>query len=440
MKGADFSFKNAGISTHNIHAAAPILSGVVSHLVKIKDKGYGDWSSSINLPSDNAMHSQVKKLSKKYSKATLIVVVGIGGSNLGTMAVYDAIKGKYASFYEDKMVLFADTVDSDSLDHFCSAMKEHAEGGFKTLLCFVTKSGGTTETVANFEVLYQTLKKHQKGDEWVVAITDKGSKLWDLAAQKRWDTLEIPKYVGGRYSVFSPVGLFPLAVAGIHIDSLLKGAKNMRNECLEENISKNPAALSAITIATHYRHHHKNIHDTFLFANDLENIGKWYRQLMGESIGKEHDLEGKKVNRGITPTVSIGSTDLHSMAQLYLGGPHDKFTTFITLKSFNTNLKVPNMKEYDALVPSIQGKSMAQLMGAIEKGVKTAFAKDKRPFIEVILAEKSEEAVGALLQFKMMEMIFLGKLLNVNPFDQPNVEDYKIVTKQILEGKQGRAR
>lgn len=435
MKGVDFSFKNAGILAHNIHAAAPAIKSVVSSLSKIKDRGYDNWFSSINLMSDKSMHSKIKTLAKKYQKATLIVVVGIGGSNLGTMAVLDAVKGKYAHFYDDKMVLFADTVDSDSIDHFSQAIREHARDGFKTLLCFVTKSGGTTETVANFEVLYQTLKKHQKGDEWVVAITDRGSKLWDFAAQKKWDALEIPKYVGGRYSVFSAVGLFPLAVAGIDINALLRGAKGMRSKCLDENLSKNPAALSAITIATHYRHHHRNIHDTFLFANDLENLGKWYRQLMGESIGKEHDLEGKKVNRGITPTVSVGSTDLHSMAQLYLGGPHDKVTTFITLRSFNTNVKVPVMKEYDALVPSIQGKSMAQLMGAIEKGVKTAFAKDNRPFIEIILAQKSEEAIGAFLQFKMMEMMFLGSLLNVNPFDQPNVEEYKIVTKKILEGK-----
>ncbi len=434
MKGVGFSFKHAGISAKEIHAAAPILSTAIFQLNSIKDKGYDGCATSINLPADKAMHLKVKKLAKKYKKAAVIVVVGIGGSNLGTMAVYDAVKGKYANFYEKKMVLFADTVDPDSIERFSNAVKENAKSKYKVLLCFVTKSGGTTETVANFEILYSTLKKYQKGADWVVAITDKGSKLWELAHHKGWDCLEIPKYVGGRYSVFSPVGLFPLAVAGVNIDALLKGAKDMRNKCLNIDITKNPAALSAIALASHYRHHNKNIHDTFLFSNDLENIGKWYRQLMGESIGKEHDLNGRKVNRGITPTVSIGSTDLHSMAQLYLGGPHDKVTTFITLDSFNKKMNMPVMKEYDALASSIQGKSMAGIMKAIEQGIKTAFAKGNRPFMSVVLPDKSEESIGQLLQMKMMEMMLLGRLLNVDPFDQPNVEEYKIVTKKILAG------
>ncbi len=433
MKEVVVSYSNAGISKEELLSAEGTLQKELGILNSIAGKGYDDAHSSINLPTDKAMIAQVKTLAKKYQKASLIIVVGIGGSNLGTMAAYDAVKGKYANFHEKKMMLFADTVDPDSIECFSNAMKENAKAKGKTILCFVTKSGGTTETVVNFEVLYSVLKKCQK-EGWVVAITDKGSKLQQLAESKKWDILEMPRMVGGRYSVFSPVGLFPLAIANVKIDGLLTGAAAMRKRCLSTNILGNPAALSAAILAHHNTKNRKNIHDTFLFANDLENLGKWYRQLMGESIGKEYDLDGKKVNRGITPTVSIGSTDLHSMAQLYLGGPYDKITTFITVQSFNNSIKVPIMKEYEALVPSIQGKSMSGIMEAIEQGVKTAFAAGKRPYMDIVMPDKSEESVGQLLQLKMMEMMLLGKLLNVNPFDQPNVEDYKTVTKKILAG------
>jgi glucose-6-phosphate isomerase len=160
-------------------------------------------------------------------------------------------------------------------------------------------------------------------------------------------------------------------------------------------------------------------------------VGKWYRQLMGESIGKDHKRSGKKKLTGITPTVAVGSTDLHSMVQLYLGGPHDKFTTFVTVPTKNS-IKLPHWKQYDPLVKDIQGKNMGTLMGAILKGVKTAYANQQRPFCEIKLPAKDEYSIGALLQFKMIEMMYLGALLNVNPFDQENVEAYKKETRRIL--------
>jgi len=155
---------------------------------------------------------------------------------------------------------------------------------------------------------------------------------------------------------------------------------------------------------------------------------------MGESIGKEFNKYGKKVFSGITPTVSIGSTDLHSMAQLYLGGPYDKFTTFVRIERNNSSIKTPNLEEYSALVDKIQDKSLREMMDAIFEGIKIAFKKEKRPFTEITLPDKSEYSIGQLLQFKMMEIMYLGFLLDVNPFDQPNVEMYKTETRKILAG------
>ena len=246
--------------------------------------------------------------------------------------------------------------------------------------------------------------------------------------------LHVPKKVGGRYSVFSNVGLFPLGFLGINIKELRNGAGRAKRDCLKP-FQKNPAMLSAALIF----HHNKkgmNIFDTFVFDTELESIGKWYRQLMGESIGKENDREGKKINAGITPTVSIGSTDLHSMAQLYLGGPPDRYTSFITVPP-NNKVSIPKWKEYNTLVENIQGRKLNEIMDAIINGVKTAYKSGKRPFSEISMESKSEKEMGYLLQFKMMEMMFLAALLNVNAFDQPAVEEYKKETRRILAEQNG---
>ena len=154
---------------------------------------------------------------------------------------------------------------------------------------------------------------------------------------------------------------------------------------------------------------------------------------MAESLGKEFNKKMETVNIGITPVISIGSTDLHSMAQLYLGGPYDKFTTFLSIENSNSHIKVPTLKEYSKLVYGIQGMSLESVMSAIVDGTKTAFRQGGRPFMEIKLPCKSEYSIGQFLQFKMIETIFLGYLLDVNPFDQPNVENYKEETRKILQ-------
>jgi len=154
---------------------------------------------------------------------------------------------------------------------------------------------------------------------------------------------------------------------------------------------------------------------------------------MAESLGKEFNKKGETVNIGITPVISMGSTDLHSMAQLYLGGPYDKFTMFLSVENSNSHVNVPTLKGYSKLVYGIQGKSLESIMSAIMEGTKAAFRKGKRPFMEVKLPCKSEYYIGQFLQFKMIETIYLGFLLGVNPFDQPNVESYKEETRKILQ-------
>ena len=205
----------------------------------------------------------------------------------------------------------------------------------------------------------------------------------------------------------------------------------MLDDCLAED-GANLALQSAQVLAAHLQKGY-TINDNFFFHPELESVGKWYRQLMGESVGKEHSLTGETVHTGITPTVSLGSTDLHSVGQLYLGGPKDKLTTFVSAPNKLVRVEVPQNRIFPELVPMINGKTAEDIMDAILEGVQIAYQKADLPYMQVTLDGINEASLGAFLQFKMLEMMYLGQLLNVNSFDQPNVEAYKVETKRLLE-------
>ncbi len=425
---------NSGISKLKLYSAGKKLLPEVRRISKVGS--YDSEFASVHLPYDKTMLSAVNACisEKQKLRPSLIVVIGIGGSNLGTKAVFEALSGKQWNLLNNPKVLFADTVDPDSMTEISNAMKHELRQGNQVLLNVISKSGSTAETVANFEVLLNVLKRHRKdASKYVVVTTDKDSKLWNLGLKNKFSLLEIPKNVGGRYSVFSPVGLFPLGVAGINIDKLLEGAKSMRQLCAVEDVKKNPALLEAVSLYLNYKNR-KNIYNHFFFANDFEALGRWYCQLLAESIGKEFDDKKKKVNVGITPITSIGSTDLHSMAQLYLGGPDDKFTNFVTV-NFNNKVHTPGYNEFNELVGNIQKTELAQIMKAIANGTKIAYKKKKLHFIETKFDFRDEFNVGAFMQLKMIKTMLLAKIFNVNPFNQPNVELYKYETRKLLMGK-----
>jgi glucose-6-phosphate isomerase len=174
------------------------------------------------------------------------------------------------------------------------------------------------------------------------------------------------------------------------------------------------------------------VHNTFVFSKDLQAFGYWYRQLVGESIGKKYDRSGAVVEVGIIPTVTVGSTDLHSLAQLYLSGPRIVSTTFLSVKASKTTVSLPVYPEFDDFVVNIQGKTVFSIISAIMNGIKVAYKNDNRPYMQVVLPDKTAKSIGQLLQWKMVEIIYLGYLLEVNPFDQPQVELYKTETRKIL--------
>jgi glucose-6-phosphate isomerase len=263
----------------------------------------------------------------------------------------------------------------------------------------------------------------------MIITTGYETDLWNTANKAGIETLPIPDKVGDRFSIFSALGLFPLSCAGANIEAFLKGAKRARLEGLKEDIFENLPALSALINFSTFKKG-LTIHDTFFFNPELESLGKWYRQLVAESLGKE--------GTGITPTVSIGSRDLHSTAQLYLAGPKDKFFTFVSTKDKKHPIRVPDdsIELLLDVMGTIEGKSADEITRAILLATKETFKRHELPFAEIILDEVSEKSLGHFMQFKMIEIMYLGNLLKVDAFNQPNVEEYKTETEKILSKDQ----
>lgn len=432
--------ENCGSSRDQILALALRLGPYLERLQRVADDGgYDAAECSINLPGDEMLWQQVQRMQRQTATPGLkyLIDIGIGGSNLGTKAVYDALLG-YADLLEPHRfpkMLFVDTNDPETLSRFARFLEQTIERPEEVLINAISKSGSTTETIVNLELIWRTFQHRfpHALDRWVIT-TDYQSKLWRLAEEKGISALPVPPKVGGRYSVFSAVGLFPLAAAGFDVSSLREGAREACTRCLSADLWQNPAILSAVVLFLQHQQG-KIIHDTFLFHPELESCGKWYRQLMGESIGKEKNLDDITVHAGITPTVSIGSTDLHSMAQLTLGGPDDKVTTFVWCESTAIDPIIPQSLAFPGLVGGIAGTSANTVMQAILHGVKAAYRSHRLPFMEMILADLSPKSLAEMFQVQMFQMMCLAQLFHVNAFDQPNVEDYKTETRRFLESE-----
>lgn len=437
MKSLTFDYENTcNVSSADINDLCIQLLPEIERIAQAHaNSNYATDYASVNLPFDAALLEKITSVvkEKKHLNPTLLVIIGIGGSNLGTMAVLEALYGTFYNQYLEMQVYFVDTVDSDHIADIAQLVEHELSTGNNILINVISKSGNTTETIANFEVFLEILKNHRPYNyhQFIITTTDCGSPLYELSQQEEFTVLDIPEHVGGRYSVFSAVGLFPLCFLGIDSEQLLQGARSGVEIGTQQKFQDNFAAISAILIAAHYRKN-RIIHDTFLFSVALEKLGAWYRQLSAESLGKAFNRRNEQVAIGILPTISIGSTDLHSVAQLYLGGPDNRFTTFIDVTNNATNITVPNYQDFEALVPSLQNKQLSTIMNAILQGTKQAYRNDNRPFVSWTLPEKSAFYIGQFMQIKMIEIIYVGYLFNINPFDQPEVEKYKKETKKLL--------
>ena len=404
-----------------------------------RNVGYEDLESFLQLPNDKELIEKSQSMAAGLAGTSLkyVIVVGIGGSNLGAMAVYDALYSKFDILTSRRpKLIFSDTTNPREMEALKKVIDENIHGSKEIVLNIITKSGTTAETVANGMFLFDILSNkfsEKEAIERTVITTDEESTLWNIAREKNIRVLPIPKKVGGRYSIFSPVGLFPLRLVGVNISEFIAGAVQMMNASLTPNIDANPALkLATIDFLQHKKK--LTIYNNFFFNSELESVGKWGRQLVAESLGKRFDTAGNSIYAGLTPIVSIGSTDLHSMVQLYLGGPRDKFTNFIYAESGEgERVSVPKFSIFQTLVPDVVGKDYEKILSSILVGTMEAYKEKAFPYIETILPRIDENSLGQYFMLKMIETVLLGKLWNVNAFDQPEVESYKKVARELMK-------
>lgn len=433
MSTIQFSFTDSLIPDGQKQPLLKKLVPEIERIAQSQEEAYGSVYASTYCPFDELLRKNIHATVTSYTakKIATIVVVGIGGSTMGTRAIAQMLFNSNRAHKPN--LIFLETVDPDRCARTITMLEQQLKAGKHVLVNVVTKSGTTTETIVNFELLLALLKKYHPTDfhEYVVVTTNEGSPLEQLAHVYNFGVLSIPLKVGGRFSVFSAVGLFPLAMAGWDIDELLAGARHGFALATEIDCAVNPAAQSAALKVAHYRNG-INLFDLFVFSLDLQDVGLFYRQIFAESLGKKNDIHGKIVEIGMTPLISVGSTDLHSVGQLYLGGPRSMFTTFIEVEKTEHNPTIPNLPEFEACVKNIQNRPVTDTMQAILRGTQQAYEVDKRPFMRVVLPEKNAYSCGTLLQLYMIEVMYMGYLLDINPFDQPDVERYKERTRKLL--------
>lgn len=366
------------------------------------------------------------------------VVLGIGGSALGPIAVFQALchlrhnelpkkLRKAPKFYVE------DNIDPERMNALFDVLDLD-----KTVFNVVTKSGATSETMSQYLIIFDKLKEKfgDKAKDHMIATTssNKGN-LIKIAKAEGFKTFYIPDGVGGRFSELSPVGLLPAAVLGIDIKAMLKGAAFMDKLCKSKDIKKNPALISALLQYLSMKKG-KNISVMMPYADSLKYIADWYCQLWGESLGKAVDKNGNTVYAGQTPVKSLGVTDQHSQIQLYREGPFDKVITFIAVENFRKESEISDgCKEFPD-VNFLCGHTLSELINSERKATEYALTTAKRSNFTITLPEVNAFTVGELLYYFELETAYTGAMLNIDTFNQPGVEGGKNAT-YALFGRKG---
>lgn len=394
------------------------------HLKAVLDKtGKGnDFLGWVDLPEqlDDAFLSSIIEIAEKISfNSDLIVVTGIGGSYLGARAVIDALNHQFAALMPGKHPLVVYAGQNIGEDYLSELLQVLDQKDYSIIV--ISKSGTTTEPAIAFRILKNHLEdKYGKeaAVNRIVAITDreKGA-LKELANKEGYATFIVPDDVGGRYSVLTPVGLLPVAAAGFDIKELVRGSQDMRDMILnDEDIMSNPAMLYAAARNALYRAG-KTTEIMVSYLPNLYYMTEWWKQLYGESEGKE--------NKGIFPAGVGFTTDLHSMGQYIQDGLRNIFETVISVTSTRHQLLIPEDTLNADKLNYLAGRNLDQVNKMAELGTLIAHIDGGVPNIRIIVPEVNEYYLGQLIYFFEMACALSGYVLGVNPFDQPGVEAYK---------------
>lgn len=381
----------------------------------------------------------VKKINEAAAcvrkKAESFVVLGIGGSALGPIAVQQALNHpRYNELPREKRngpkLYVEDNVDPERMAALLDVIDPET-----TVFNVITKSGSTSETMAQLLIVTRMLidlygEEHLK--DRLIATTDKEKgNLVGIAKKYGLTTFIVPDGVGGRFSELCPVGLLPAAVCGIDIEEMLRGAAEMDVLCDSEHIEENPALMYAL-LETIAMRKGANIGVLMPYADSLKYFADWYAQLWAESLGKKKD----GLRFGQTPVKALGVTDQHSQVQLYTDGPFDKTVTFLGVEKYRTVFEIPHAFDENPNVAFLSGHTLNELISAERRATEHAVTVSGHMNKTIMLSEVNANTIGQLMMLFELATAYAGELLGINAYDQPGVEEGKNMTYALL-GKKG---
>ncbi len=425
-----------GITEAEIDAARAKAEDAYVYFERNRGTGWMGWSE-LPYNQEAIVRDIIYTAAEVRAKFKNFVVLGIGGSALGPMAVYNALCHlRYNELDEDKRgVKFyvEDNVDPERMLALLDVVDPK-----ETMFNVITKSGATSETMSQYLIITDILKK-KCGEDWakhIIATTSESKgNLIKLAKEEGFKTYFIPDGVGGRFSELCPVGLLPAAVLGIDIIGLLCGAADMDKACNGSDPYKNPALMAATLQYVAMEQKGKNISVMMPYADSLKLMADWYCQLWGESLGKAVDLDGNTVHKGQTPVKALGVTDQHSQVQLYTEGPFDKVITIIGVERFRKDVEIPMGAEQFADVNFLCGHTMGELINTERRATEYALTRSGHMNRTILLDEVCARSIGQLLMFFQLETAYCGKMLNIDTFNQPGVEEGKNATYAMFDRK-----
>lgn len=400
------------------------------------------------LPDDTRTASAITQFANGLrKKIDDVLLVGIGGSALGAYALDVALRGPHpvqTAIGANRLTKRAASPKPRlvTLDNVDPGFIAAALGGLdpkRTAVVVIAKSGSTAETLATFMIAREWLHSGlgKKARERIIAITDpKKGDLLQIAQQEQYPLFFVPPSVGGRFSVFTPVGLVPAALIGIDIGKVLRGARDANKLCWSDNPAKNLALQSALVHHALDTQRGKKIEVVFAYSQYLWGGAFWYRQLWAESLGKRVNRWGEVVHTGQTPVAALGVTDQHSQLQLYAEGPNDKMITFWEVEKPRLDLTIPrDFKQFDS-AKYLGGKKIGQLFRAERVATEAALTQAGRPNCRWTLPRVDEQTIGAFFQMLEFQTAFAGELYGIDAFDQPGVELGKKMTYGLM-GRKG---
>jgi glucose-6-phosphate isomerase len=414
---------HAGIHEAELAQLATSAADAVEQTLALRRAGTIGF---LDLPDDTATARSCMDYARELSpEVDTMVVLGIGGSSLGPQSLYAALTPAYdiarpRSPGMPRRLLFPDNSDPETF----RALLDTVDPA-RTVWNVVTKSGSTAETAAQLMVVADRFAR----DRIVVTTDPEAGALRALANDLDLRAFAIPANVGGRFSVFTPVGLLPAAVAGLDVMGLCDGARAMRDRVLTTEVRANPALMLASLLHLHAGARKRPMVVMMPYADALYSLGDWFRQLWGESLGKS--------GRGSTPIVSRGATDQHSQLQLYADGPDDKVYVFVAPAERGADIEIPGgeLAGIDAY-GYLAGRRMGELIDAELRGTIASLRSRGRPHCTITLPRVDAPSVGAFAMLWQAATAFAGPLFGVPPFDQPGVEQAKRLTYAAL-GRDG---